>query len=317
MAEHIVVLRIIKTIVGLLGIFGNALVCLVIYKTTAMHTKTNAFIANQAIIDFLGSVTLLLSSNVPVPDPLPPDVSGEIICRLWNSDFFLWAFLTSSTINLVFLTFERYFAIVFPFKYTRFYGPNVVTVMMTASWLMGFGSSSYNIFFYANLNGTCTSLNVPGSQAVGVMIFFLQYAIPVVAILLAYIHITVVLKRGAAQIGPQPTHMASQPAVESAGDSLLRARRNTFKTLLIVFITYVFCWTLNAVIFFMFNFGYQLDFEGPVYIVSVALVAFNSCANPIIYAVKYRQFRQGLAKMFGRRQAEVLNSNDGTVSRIT
>ncbi|XP_033637926.1 somatostatin receptor type 5-like [Asterias rubens] len=313
MAESIVVLRVIKTIVGLLGFFGNSLVCLVIYKTQAMHTKTNAFIANQAVIDFMGSITLLLGSNIPLPKPLPDGGFGDFICRVWDSDFFLWAFLTSSTINLVFLTFERYFAIVFPFKFARFYGPTTVTVMMAASWLIGCCSSSYNIFFYANINGTCLSLSIPGSQAIGVMIFFLQYAIPVTAILLAYIHITIVLKRGAAQIGPQPSSQsANRSAVESAGDSLLRARRNTFKTLFLVFVTYVFCWTLNAVIFFMFNFGYQLDFEGALYIVSVALVASNSCANPIIYAVKYRQFRQGLAKMFGRRQAEVINSNGGT-----
>ncbi|XP_022095080.1 galanin receptor type 2-like [Acanthaster planci] len=306
MAESILVLRVIKTIVGLLGIFGNALVCFVVFKTKAMHTTTNAFITNQAVIDFLGSAMLLLGSNTPIPVPLPTGLSGDLLCRLWISDFFLWAFLTVSTINLVFLTFERYFAIVFPFRYPTLYSRNRVVVMMTVTWCLGFGSSCYNVFFYANTDGVCMSLNIPGAQAVGVMIFLLQYLIPVVAILLAYVHITVVLKRGADRVGPQPT---GQSGVEAAGASLLRARRNTFKTLLIVFITYVFCWTLNSIIFFMFNFGYPLDFNGALYIVSVALVAINSCANPIIYAVKYRQFRQGLKKIFWRKETNVQNSD--------
>ncbi|XP_038052425.1 galanin receptor 2b-like [Patiria miniata] len=306
MAESILLLRVIKTIVGFLGIFGNALVCFVVFKTKAMHTTTNAFIFNQAVIDFMGSTMLLLGSNIPIPVPMPAGLPGDLLCKLWVSDFFLWAFLTVSTINLVFLTFERYFAIVFPFRYPIYYSRNKVVVMMTLTWCLGVFSSCYNIVIYANIEGNCVSLTIPGAQAVGVIIFFLQYLIPVVAILLAYVHITVVLKRGADRVGPQPT---GQSVVEALDASLLRARRNTFKTLLIVFITYVVCWTMNSIIFFMFNFGYPLDFNGALYIVSVALVAINSCANPVIYAVKYRQFRQGFKKIFLRKETNVLNSD--------
>ncbi|XP_038052426.1 galanin receptor 2b-like [Patiria miniata] len=301
MAERIIFLRVIKTIVGLLGIFGNALVCLVIYKIKSMHTTTNAFIFNQAAIDFLGSTMLLLSSNIPTPSPVPDNLAGGFLCRLWISNFFLWSFLTASTLNLVSLTFERYVAIVFPFKHGTIYGEVPVRVLIAAAWIIGTASSFYDIAFYDVVDGTCQSISVPGSEAVGVMIFLLQYLIPVCAMLVAYIHIIVVLKQSASRVAPPParTQAMGSSSVEAADASLLRARRNTFKTLLIVFITYVVCWTLNSIIFFMFNFGYPLDFNGALYIISVALVAINSCANPVIYAVKYRQFRRGLRQLLG------------------
>ncbi|XP_033637924.1 substance-K receptor-like [Asterias rubens] len=300
MAEGILVLRVIKTIVGLLGILGNALVCLVIYKVTSMHTTTNYFIFNQATIDFLGSVMLLLSSNIPVPVFLADNLGGNLLCRLWISDFFLWSFFTSSTLNLVSVTFERYVAIVFPFQHGVIYGTVPVRILIAGVWIIGMASSFYDIAFYAVIYGSCHSVSVPGSQAIGVMIFLLQYFLPVCAMLFAYVHIMVVLKRKAVSVGPQPVTVSSvSHPVDTMERSLLRARRNTLKTLVIVFATYVGCWSMNAVVFFMFNFGYPLDFNGAVYIVSVALVASNSCLNPFIYAVKYRQFRRGFRIVFG------------------
>ncbi|XP_022095079.1 galanin receptor type 2-like [Acanthaster planci] len=266
-----------------------------------MHTTTNAFIFNQAAIDFLGSTFLLLSSNIPTPSPLSDSLAGGFLCRLWLSDFFLWSFFTASTLNLVSLTFERYVAIVFPFKHGTIYGTVPVRILIAGAWIIGTASSFYDIAFYDVVDGKCQPISVPGSQALGVMIFLFQYFIPVCAMLTAYIHIIVVLKQNASRVGPAPVSSLTMgnPPVEAADASLLRARRNTFKTLLIVFITYVFCWTLNSIIFFMFNFGYPLDFKSALYIVSLALVALNSCANPIIYAVKYRQFRRGLRQFLG------------------
>ena len=96
-------------------------------------------------------------------------------------------------------------------------------------------------------------------------------------------------------------------------ESLLRARRNTFKTFLIVFVTFLICWTPNQIIYFSFNLGMPLQFTEWYYLLSVAMVASNSCVNPVIYALKYRQFRKGLRGMFcGQRtrndQSEMIQS---------
>ncbi|XP_038050821.1 galanin receptor 2b-like [Patiria miniata] len=311
MAEALVSLRVVKTIVGLLGIIGNWLVCVVIYRVRSMHTLTNAFIANQAVVDFLGSLMLLLSSNVPTPYPLDQDLASWLLCRLWVSDILVWAFFTASTFNLVALTLERYYAIVFPFRYQRNFQSCKATVVIACVWVFGMATCAYGIVIHViNEGGRCVQIAVPGAHAIGVLYLCMQYFLPASVMFFAYSHIAIVLKRNATRVGPMQARrqdraggsVSGQPAGEGAGDAMLRARRNTIKTLVLVFAVYVVCWTPSSVIFFMYNFGWPLDFRGALYIISTSMVAINSCANPFIYALKYQQFRRGVRSMLGLTQ---------------
>ena len=294
MAEQILILRIIKTIVGIIGVFGNGLVCVVIYRINTLHTLTNAFIFNQAVADFLGSLMLLLASNIDFPQVLPEGVAGILLCRLWISDFFLWSCFITSTFNLVGLTLERYIAIVFPFRYQTLFNRTRSCIMIGAAWVIGMSYATYSIAIRAYENQRCIEKQSSAVKYVGFTITVIQYVVPTFFMLFAYSHIIVELNRSARRVGVTTSHSSS--VVDGRGASLLRARRNTLKTLFIVFAIYFCCWTPNLTVFAMFNLGYPLDFKGAVYIVSVALAASNSCVNPIIYAFKYRQFQDGLKK---------------------
>ncbi|XP_072047193.1 galanin receptor 2b-like [Amphiura filiformis] len=115
--EPVLYLRIVKNIIGLFGMFGNTLVCLVIYYNREMHTLTNALIFNQAVIDFLSCIFIFLQSNIPDSGPPSSRILGNLFCQVWDSTTFLFALLVASTFSLVVLTLERYVAIVFPFHY--------------------------------------------------------------------------------------------------------------------------------------------------------------------------------------------------------
>ncbi|XP_071798788.1 melanopsin-like [Asterias amurensis] len=302
MAEQNLLLLIFQTIVGCLGILGNGLVCVVILKVHFMHTITNAFIFNQALIDFLGSLVLLLSSVIPIPDPLPRGAGGELLCRLWVSNFILWSLFCASTFNLVTLTLERYLAIVFPFKYQRFATRRNVILTIACVWILAFLFSSRQLILNYNANGVCTRTNFAKSEIFGIAVAILTYFLPITVMLVVYIHIALVLKKGAARLGPAP---AVQPSGSVGGadqrESLMRARRNTFKTLLIVFIVFTVCWTPNTVMFFLFNLGLNIPLKTPFHLITVAMVAANGCVNPFIYAIKYKQFRKALKTLFGRQ----------------
>ncbi|XP_022080345.1 melatonin receptor type 1B-B-like [Acanthaster planci] len=153
----------------------------------------------------------------------------------------------------------------------------------------------------------CVSSAEYRSNVTGSSIAILQYVVPVAVMLFAYIRIGVELKRGAARVGPAPAAASGPATGASAADtaqpagmveSLLRARRNTFKMLWIVFVMFLVCWTPNQVIFLMFNLGWTLQYDEWYYLLSVAMVAANCCVNPVIYAFKYRQFRKGCGRCF-------------------
>ncbi|XP_038045485.1 trissin receptor-like [Patiria miniata] len=311
--EEILWLRIFNTIIGIVGVLGNGLVCVVIGKVSSMHTRTNAFIFHQAVVDLLGSLMTLLQNEAPIPDPMPNNALGWAVCRVWYSRFALFLIYVISTYNLLSLTMERYFAIVHPFKYQAAFAkrPRLkVGVVIAACWIIGTVINSYVANAFKVQDGRCVSSAAYRSKVIGGLVAILQYIVPVAVMLFAYIRTSVELKSGAARVGPAPANVGpaagasttdgnAQP--EGMMESLLRARRNTFKMLWIVFITFLVCWTPNQVLYLAFNLGWNLNVENGFYRLSIAMVAANSCVNPAIYAFKYRQFRKGLREVFCRR----------------
>ncbi|XP_038045876.1 allatostatin-A receptor-like [Patiria miniata] len=311
--EAILWLRIFNTTVGIVGILGNGLVCLVIGKVSSMQTRTNALIFHQAVVDLLGSLMILLQSEAPIPDPVPNNALGWVVCHVWYSRFPLFLLYVISTFSLLSLTMERYFAIVHPFKYQVAFAkrPRLkVGVVIAACWIIGAVINSYVLTTFNVQSGRCVSSVANRSKVIGGLTAVLQYIVPVAVMLFAYIRISVELRRGAARVGPAPANVGPAAGASTADgnaqpegmmESLLRARRNTFKMLLIVFITFLVCWTPNQVIYLLFNLGWKLSFDEWYFLLSVAMVAANSCVNPAIYAFKYRQFRKGLREVFCRR----------------
>ncbi|XP_022097329.1 trissin receptor-like [Acanthaster planci] len=212
------------------------------------------------------------------------------------------------------LTMERYFAIVHPLKYQAAFAkqPRLkVGVVIAACWIFTIIAKSYNITLFEVEDGACVSSAESRSKVLGVLTAMVHYVVPVTVMLFAYIRISVELKRRAARLQPALPPVDPTAGVSTADTarpinvlaaSLLRARRNVFKMLLIVFVTFLICWTPNQVLFLMFNLGLPLRFDEWYILLSVAMVSANCCVNPLIYAFKYQQFRRGLREMFCHRR---------------
>ena len=317
MAEQNLAIQILQTIIGLLGICGNGLVCVVIIKVHFMHTITNAFIFNQSLIDLLASLLFLLYNVIPIPKPIPPGVTGVLLCSLWVSEYFVWMFFYMSTFNLVALTLERYLAIVFPFRYQVLGTRRNVIVTILCVWVFASLFNLTEMFLYHYENGKCKRNVMAHSVVYDTVTFIVMYLLPVIIMLVVYIHIMVVLKNGASRIGPAPAAAVAPRgggAVDNQRESLMRARRNTFKTLLLVFITFTICWTPCQITLFLFHIGFDVDFESAIYIILVVMVASNSCLNPFIYSIKYKQFRKALKTLFRGRAVIVDESPLATIS---
>ncbi|XP_038050917.1 neuromedin-U receptor 2-like [Patiria miniata] len=288
-------LKILQTVLGSVGIFGNFVVGVVIAKVPAMRTLTNAFIFHQAVIDFLGSLLIVLDSNIVIPAVLHRNaVIAALQCFILESNVILWVIYVASTLNLVMLTTERYVAIVYPFKYVTYFGKKQATGMLVAVWVMAIGYKGTRFLYRQIVDRACvfTSLSTAVSLAGGIVAFLVEYLIPLIFMTFCYVHIILQLKKASSTVHVEPS--TGQQGDNSMSGSLLRARRNTLKTLFIVFATYTICWSPNQIAFFMFNFGFPLNLNGAFYLISVALVQLNCCINPIIYSFKYKQFQTGV-----------------------
>ena len=106
-------LHAIYAIIGCLGILGNSIVCTVfLLRRRAFNSVTNLLILNQSTIDLLDSIVFLILRFGP--KYLPHNPLGEFLCRVWYNEYVMWSLFITSTLNLVFLSLERYFATCHP-----------------------------------------------------------------------------------------------------------------------------------------------------------------------------------------------------------
>ncbi|XP_072020339.1 alpha-1B adrenergic receptor-like [Amphiura filiformis] len=320
--EPILVLRIAKTVIGLFGILGNGLVCLVIYRVKEMHSLTNGLICNQAAIDFLSCLFMLLHSNIPNPPSVPSGLAGKLYCQLWIAPVMLFSLLVASTFSLISITLERYVAIVYPFQYLILFTRRKTIVLICCVWIVAFGYKLNDMARYDMENGHCVTKTVSWKTALGLVQFCVQYFLPLSVMMFAYGHIMIMLRkseqatarnvgstfqnRGPAQARQSDASQANNevtsstaPVAESLSQGLRRARQNTFKTLLIVYLAFLVCWTPNQFIFLFWNLGLPVDNSSVVYRLTTIMASSNSAINFIIYALKYRQFRRGVRRLFG------------------
>lgn len=124
---QIVALCIAYLVVFIASLSGNALVCLVIYRTRRLHTVTNVFIANLAVSDLFITVV-----NVPfnIARHLMTDWTfGQFTCGLVN--FALTVFVYVSTLTMTAIAVDRYVVIIHPLRPRMSVGVGLTVVCVT------------------------------------------------------------------------------------------------------------------------------------------------------------------------------------------
>ena len=79
-----------------------------------------------------------------------------------------------------------------------------------------------------------------------------------------------------------------------------KGQKNVIKTLILVGVSFIVCWTPNELLFFQFNLGGTIQWEGWLYHTTVVLVFVNSCINPLVCMLNYKECRQRLVGVFRR-----------------
>ena len=305
-----VVTRVAYIVIGSVGLLDNLLVILVIFNYTTMRKKmTNIFIINQSIIDAVASFFIIMQGTIEVDgyDMTRGTIHDEFVCHVWLARVPLWSMLMSSTYNLVCLTFERYLEIVHPVYHKVNFSQTKAVIAIACVWCCG---PVYNFAYLLPtseiINGVCYPFIIWPSKViqrvVGVMTIIVQYFFPIFFMIYCYAKMIIALR--------MRIHPTSQ-----VDNIMARARINVMKTLAIVSMTFVLCWTCNQVVFFLHLMGYPNDFGSAWYHFTVVAVLSNSCLNPFIYIAKYKQFQVGvnqfMSGLFSKCRPTVAVQDDG------
>uniref|UniRef100_A0A8R1HGM9 G_PROTEIN_RECEP_F1_2 domain-containing protein n=1 Tax=Caenorhabditis japonica TaxID=281687 RepID=A0A8R1HGM9_CAEJA len=146
--------------VGLVGLIGNLLTVIVIFKTKSLHSHTNYFLANLATSDFFLIVIGVSFDLVNIwNDEQPLELFGY--CSLTSTLISLFTF--ASILTIVLLTAERFQAICYPFSHRAIFDEKQVKIFILVIWIVALVPSIYIGFMFKRVAQDFCGFNRPMS----------------------------------------------------------------------------------------------------------------------------------------------------------
>ena len=288
MSDQDIVSRTIYSILILTNVVGNSLVILVIIRSRSMKTPMNYLLLNLAVADLTAGVFLAPYLMLEPTTTYPPGLTGEVLCRLFTSGYFSWAAFFPSVYSLVFIAYDRYYAIMKPFDIRHRITIKNLKIFIPACWIIG-AILSFPFLFVIEFHSrglVCrwnrhTPLNKIQSTCYVVVLGLCPSAI----MLASYSR---VIRR-----------LWFEKDTNSVTFRVVRhSRKKITKTMLILSAIYVICWFPDHVrhvfeIYLPSHVSFSLTSSNVFH----CLALLNSTVNPFIYAFQFANFRRGLMKM--------------------
>ena len=282
----------------IISVVGNALVIFVVIKNKRMHTVANYLICNMSTADLLITFLPLIWEVIKLmhyPDGVWP--MGRFMCTFVHMAIYLS--VACSILSLLVITWDRFFAIIFPFK--QIFTKKILPFLLIAIWLASFGFASPTIYAMDlyDYNGQmyCVEMWKPPFDAnkspmhYTVILFVGLYAIPLLTMAVMYSIMAWKLWKRII-----PGNRSSEMEKQS-----LKQKKKVIRMLVIVVLAFGICWLPVFIVQFMV-------FVDPYYKVcsvsipkSFIFFAFfmqylGSAINPYIYFTCSDAYRHGLKK---------------------
>ncbi|CAG5049741.1 unnamed protein product [Parnassius apollo] len=289
------------TAVFIIGLVGNALVCIAVYRNHTMRTVTNYFIVNLAVADFM--VILFCLPPTVLWDVTETWFLGHALCKVLL--YFQSVSVTVSVLTLTFISLDRWYAICFPleFKSTTGRAKTAILIIWTISLLFNTPElvvlttvKMVPLRFELEYLVQCMATWSSNSDLVWhiIKILFL-YTIPLLLMTIAYHQIVKVLWRSDKIPG-----QAETKKLASAEQIQLRSRRKAAKMLVAVVVMFAVCYFPVHLLSVL---RYTLDMEQNDVITLLALLSHvmcyaNSAINPLIYNFMSGKYRREFRRAF-------------------
>lgn len=285
-------------ILCVISIFGNTIVCYVIFKNKRLHTATNFFIANLALSDLLVTfvnVPFNIARNVLVDWPF-----GQLPCHLVNYTLMLTSYVSTYTLTSIAL--DRHRVVLKPL--TRRMTRKCAITVLVLIWVVAICLSlPYGIYMkvikinFLVLKGhnRCRFID-PNPFAnferfLTLSTFVLQYCIPFALIAGAYGRIVQSLWAR--------THVGAVTANQQLSQA--KAKRKSIKLLIAVVVVFAICWLpLN-----MYHLLTDLhpnpelfQYNSLVFFACHWIAISSTCYNPFVYCWLNESFREEVRARF-------------------
>lgn len=290
-------------IVWVLSVFGNVLVCIVIYRSRRVQSTTNFFVVSLAISDLLLSFLCvpMIASRIAVSRWM----LGSAMCRIVR---FIQFFVPSAVIFILLcVCIDRYYTIIYPlsFKITR----GTAKHMIACCWLLAFLCCSFCLYFFEiqpALDGSGKQLcptYIPNSSWPGItygsIIILLTFFLPALFLTVVYGRIFRYIWRTG--LGRRRFRRTMNPVP--------RTKVKMVKMLIIVTFINVSLISPYYIVHAWYTFSKAVYVNSIIFIASFELVYVTTLIKPIIYLFCNTNFRRGCKEVFCMSTMKCYRSN--------
>ncbi|KAL8566064.1 hypothetical protein ACOMHN_012849 [Nucella lapillus] len=293
------------SILSVIAVFGNSLVCYVILKNKRLHTPTNFFIANLAVSDLL-----VTSLNVPfniMRHILYDWPFGEALCHMVNFSLMVSTYVSTYTLTAIAL--DRHRVVLKPL--TQRMSKSLAVILLVFIWVLAILLSlPYGI--YTKVKQRAIILGEEGAprmnyvrrchtdypfqngrfhQYLIVATIIMQYCIPLTLIGVAYGRIVQSLW--------SRTHVGAVTANQQKSQD--RAKRKSIKLLIAVVVVFALCWlplNLYHVLTDLHPNPAVFQYNSKVFFACHWVAISSTCYNPFVYCWLNEIFREEVKARF-------------------
>ncbi|CAL1538276.1 unnamed protein product, partial [Lymnaea stagnalis] len=279
-------------ILCVIAVFGNALVCYVIFKNKRLHTATNFFIANLAVSDLL--VTFV---NVPfniARNLLDDWPFGEVPCHLVSFSLILTSYVSTYTLTSIAL--DRHRVVLKPLsrRMTRRFAFTILVLIWVVAIFLSLPYGMYmrvrRVKFLITKEFRRCRFEDPRPWAgfekfLTVTTFILQYCLPFTLIAIAYGRIVQSLWAR--------THVGAVTAKQQLSQA--RAKRKSIKLLIAVVVVFAICWLPLNMYHLLTDFHPKPDtfqYSSVAFFTCHWVAISSTCYNPFVYCWLNEHFRE-------------------------
>ncbi|XP_046543665.1 neuropeptide FF receptor 2-like [Haliotis rubra] len=301
-----VIVSSILIVSALLSVVGNAMVILVVVRHRGMRTRTNLFLVNLAVADFLvgclampAAITTIIAQTWKF---------GEEFCVIHG---FINPFcLVASIHTLMYISIHKCYSITRPFSSS--FSLRCVLLMMACTWIWaGFSGTitvvGLNSVTYKKGTSQCGPKYPHDEPTYAHHAIFLitNFVVPLLILVYCYLKMFKVIRAHTKRLQENTT-------LEQ--DVILAQQKKVAVTLFIVLACYITCWIpYNIYTIYVTSLKDKNNFS--IYINPLAYMFgyLNSACNPIIYAFRSPSFREGYKEILCQNPQYVIT--DGGHSR--
>ncbi|XP_068618248.1 prolactin-releasing peptide receptor-like [Battus philenor] len=273
----------VYTIIFVVGIFGNALVCYAVVRNRAMQTVTNLFITNLALSDIL--LCVFAVPFTPLYTFLGRWVFGSLLCHIMP--YAQGCSVYISTLTLTSIAIDRFFVIIYPFK-PRMKIKTCIGLIIFI-WIFAL-SVTFPYGYYMGLQDVYCAEEWPSDQirkAFGAVTTIMQFVLPFIVMAFCYTCVSIKLN----------DRLKSRPGSKNSKkeDAERERKRRTNRMLIAMVAIFGLSWLPLNLINISSDF-YSLAESWRYYMVLFFVAHFiamsSTCYNPFLYAWLNDNFRK-------------------------